>query len=443
MTTVLAPPNTNEMFSALDKFTSVLKKMQDPSSQEIITKAALHYHHWDKFRHYKIPPGASHNEMWAYIKLGRMAQRRKSPIVDKAGKPFTYWTPDSLLRVLNEIDRWSGGNITLDHPSGLAPREKYIVSSLMEEAIASSQLEGAATTRKVAKELLRSGRKPRDISEKMILNNWETMQYVRANRKEKLTLERLCRVHKIITEDTMKDPSEAGELRKKDDIVIEYNNEVVHTPPSYITLPERLQALFDFFNEDKESNWIHPLIKGAMIHFWIAYDHPFTDGNGRTARALMYWYMLSRDYLLFEYLAFSRYIVRAPGQYVRAYLYTETDENDLTYFLFFQLRAIQKAFQELREYLNRKQEEIVSASTLLKRYQGLNLRQKTLIHNAIRHPERLYTIQVHVNVHGIAYETARQDFMELASRGLLKKSKQGKEFVFSPSEKILDKLRLT
>ncbi len=157
----------------------------------------------------------------------------------------------------------------------------------------------------------------------------------------------------------------------------------------------------------------------------------------------MYWYLLSRDYLLFECLAFSRYIVKAPGRYVRAYLYTETDENDLTYFLFFQLRAIQKAFQELREYLKRKQEEIASASTLLRRYQGLNLRQKTLIYNAIHHPERMYTIQAHVNVHGIVYETARQDFMELVSKGFFKKDKQGREFVYFPSDKILEKLRIT
>ncbi|MDK2744255.1 MAG: Fic family protein [Nitrospira sp. BO4] len=443
MPVVIPPPDIRQTFSDADKLQSLFVNAQNQSCRTIIESAVRNYHHWDKFRHYKLPEGFAHTDLWAFIKFGRLAQRKMAPFTDKLGTTFTYWIPDTLLKVLNEIDRWSGGNIIMDHPGGLAPKEKYIVSSLMEEAIASSQLEGAATTRKVAKELLRSGRKPKNKSERMILNNWQTMQYVREHKKEKLTLDRLREIHQIITADTMEDPTEAGELRKRDDIVVEYHGDIVHTPPSYKAVPARLDKLFEFFNKDAEDNWIHPVIKGAMIHFWIAYDHPFTDGNGRTARALMYWYLLSRDYLLFEYLAFSRYIVKAPAQYVRAYLYTETDENDLNYFLFFQLGAIQKAFQELRHYLQRKQEEIAISSNLLKRHKGLNLRQKTLIYNAIRHPDRQYTLQAHMTVHGIVYETARQDLMELTHKGFFKKTRQGKEFVFYPSDTILDKLKLT
>jgi Fic family protein len=55
----------------------------------------------------------------------------------------------------------------------------------MEEAITSSQLEGAATTREVAKEMIREGRQPRDRSERMILNNYLTMQRIGAIRNDK------------------------------------------------------------------------------------------------------------------------------------------------------------------------------------------------------------------------------------------------------------------
>ncbi|MGH7232469.1 MAG: Fic family protein [Nitrospiraceae bacterium] len=441
MSIIEKPPDLKNLVEGLH-LPSLLTKASQPLFQEVIRKANDNYHHWDKFKHYSLPSGLSHTELWTYIKFSRSTNKRGAPIYDKEGNQFFYWIPDSLLKALNEIDRWSGGNITLDHPDGLAPKEKYIVSSLMEEAIASSQLEGAATTRQVAKEMLRSGRKPRNVSEQMILNNWETMQYVRNNRKSPLSPESLFAIHKLVTQATLKEPDEAGRLRTTDDIVVEYNGEVVHVPPKADTLPERIDALCKFFNENGDNNWIHPVIKGAMVHFWLAYDHPFTDGNGRTARALMYWYLLSRDYLLFEYLAFSRYIVRAPGRYVRAYLYTETDDNDMTYFFAYQLRAIQRAFYELREYLKRKQEEIVSASTLLKNYRGLNLRQKSLVYNAIRHPERQYTIQEHKNIQGIVYETARNDLIDLASKGFLKKVMQGREFVFLPSGRIVEKLRL-
>jgi Fic family protein len=343
---------------------------------------------------------------------------------------------------MSKIDLWSGGNIVTDQGGVLPTKEPFIIRSLMEEAIASSQLEGAATTRQVAKEMLRTGRKPKDHSEQMILNNWETMQFIREHRKQSLTTEMLLEIHAMVTAGTLKDPADSGRLRTRDDIVVEYNGETVHVPPKAETLPGRIEALCKFANLNDEDNWIHPVIKGAIIHFWLAYDHPFTDGNGRTARALMYHHLLSRDYLLFEYLAISRYMVRAPGRYVRAYLYTETDENDLTYFLEYNLRAIGYAFQDLLDYLRRKQQELGDATVLLKKYHGLNFRQKNLLSHAIRHPDAVYTIEAHKNYHGVVYQTARTDLLQLASKGFVKREKQGREYVFVASEKMIDKLRM-
>ncbi|MBI5571206.1 MAG: Fic family protein, partial [Desulfomonile tiedjei] len=388
-----------------------------------------------------MPSGLSHEAVWGYLKLGRSVNRKYLPLADKQAKLFSYWITDSMLRALNVIDLWSGGTITTDHPGGLPPKEQYIISSLMEEAIASSQLEGAATTRQVAKEMLRSGRKPANTNEQMILNNWETMQYIRSNREMKLSPEKLMDIHQLVTEKTL-DPTEAGRLRTRDDIIVSYNNETVHVPPLAGTLPQRIETLCQFANDNDSEHWIHPVIKGAIIHFQLAYDHPFTDGNGRTARALMYWYLLSRRYLLFEYLAISRYFLRAPGQYARAYLYTETDEGDLDYFLQYNLRAITLAIMDLRLYVNRKQKEISRYNELLRSYRGLNARQKTLIYHAIRHPDAMYTIEQHKNYHGIVYQTARIDLLHLATKGFLKKEKQGKEFVFLPCEGMIEKLRV-
>lgn len=227
----------------------------------------------------------------------------------------------------------------------------------------------------------------------------------------------------------------------RDDIIVSYNNETVHVPPLAETLPQRVEALCHFANNNDDEQWIHPAIKGAIIHFWLAYDHPFTDGNGRTARALMYWYLLSRKYLLFEYLAISRYFLRAPGQYARAYLYTETDDGDLNYFLQYNLRAITLAIMDLRLYLSRKQKEISRSNELLRSYRGLNARQKTLIYHAIQHPDAMYRIEEHKNYHGIVYQTARMDLLHLATKGFLKKQKQGKEFIFLPCEGMIEKLR--
>ena len=412
-----------------------------PEVRRMVRAANDRYLHWDHFRRRPVPLGLSHETAWLYIVLARTGNRKVVPFSDKGGNPFSYWVPDSVFKALNSIDKWSGGVLTKDTLGPLTPKEKDVISSLMEEAIASSQLEGAATTRKVAKEMLRSGRPPRDKNERMIVNNYLTMQHVREMRGAQLTPEGLCEIQGLVTEGTLEDPHEAGRLRTRDDIVVQYRGETVHVPPKADSLPARIDALCAFANHDETEDWIHPVLKAIVIHFWLAYDHPFTDGNGRTARALMYWYLLSRGYLFFEYLAVSRYFLQSPGQYVRSYLYTETDQGDLTYFMTYNLKAIQLAFEDLRKYLERKQQEVSTSNRMLKDYRGLNVRQKTLLYHALHHPDASYTIQAHKIMHGVVYQTARNDLLDLARKGLLRKEKQGKEFVFLPSSRITDKLR--
>lgn len=442
MSIVQTPPDSNKGLAALLADPDFLDKTSNPEFQKVLHRANERYVPWEKFQYWPFPSGFSAEAAWAYLKLGRRVNKKSIPLTDKQGQPFSYWITDAMLKALNLIDLWSGGTITTDRPGGLPPKEQYIISSLMEEAIASSQLEGAATTRQVAKEMLRSGRKPANTNEQMILNNWETMQYIRSNRGMKLTPEKLMEIHQLVTDKTLGDPHDAGRLRKQDDIIVSYNNEEVHVPPLAKTLPQRVETLCHFANQNDDEQWIHPVIKGAIIHFQLAYDHPFTDGNGRTARAVMYWYLLSRKYLLFEYLAISRYFLRAPGQYARAYLYTETDGGDLNYFLQYNLRAITLAIMDLRLYLSRKQKEIARSNELLRSYRGLNARQKTLVYHAIRHPDAMYRIEEHKNYHGIVYQTARMDLLHLATKGFIKKQKQGKEFIFLPCEGMIEKLRL-
>lgn len=439
MPIIEAPPDNQKGLAALLADPDFLGKAGNPDFQKVLHRANEEYIPWETFKYWQFPSGCSAEAAWAYLKLGRRVNKRPVPFTDKQGQPFSYSMTDSMFHALNEIDLWSGGTITTDHPGGLPPKEQYIISALMEEAIASSQLEGAATTRQVAKEMLRSGRKPVNTNEQMILNNWETMQYIRSNKRMTLTPETLMDIHRLVTDKTLDDPNDSGRFRTKDDIIVRYNNEAVHIPPPSKTFPQRVEALCTFANDD--AHWIHPVIKGAIIHFQLAYDHLFTDGNGRTARALMYWYLLSRKYLLFEYLAISRYFLRAPGQYARAYLYTETDEGDLNYFLQYNLRAIRLAVMDLRMYASRKQKELSRSHELLRRSRGLNARQKTFIYHVIRHPDEIYTIAQHKNYHGIVYQTARIDLLQLTAKGFLTKQKQGNAFIFLPCEGMIEKLQ--
>lgn len=217
---------------------------------------------------------------------------------------------------------------------------------------------------------------------------------------------------------------------------------MLHEPPDARELPGRLHALCEFANGDlKELGFVHPVVRAVILHFWLAYDHPFEDGNGRTARLLFYWAMLAQKYWLAEFLTISRILKRAPAQYARSFLYTETDEDDLTYFLLYQLTVLETAINDLHEYLRNKMAEIHEAEAFIKRSASLNNRQLALLSHAMRHPDHVYTIESHRRSHGVVYETARSDLLQLATLGYLTKGRLGRAFGFLPDKQLANRLR--
>jgi Fic family protein len=326
-------------------------------------------------------------------------------------------------------------------------RDRYLVNSLIEEAITSSQLEGAATTHKVAKEMLRQGRKPRNHGEQMIYNNYAAMRFIRSHMNLPLTPDVILQLQSIMTDLTLEDPKAAGRWRRAEEnvsVVDERNHEILYVPPSADEIERRVTELCHFANGTNETSFVHPVIRAIAIHFMMGWIHPFVDGNGRTARALFYWSMAKSGYWLIEFTSISRVIKRAPAQYARAYLYTETDDNDLTYFVEHQLDVIRKAIKSLHAYLAEKAREIADTRRLIAsspRLKGkLNHRQLAVMEYFIKHSGTIYRIQEHKTLNQITYETARTDLLNLVELGLLEKHREGKSFVFQMPKKLRDKL---
>lgn len=413
----------------------------DPRSSE-------RYLHWDKLRHLDPPGGLTPEEWWWRIKvLERGPSMRQLRLADRSGAPFTYSLPDLLLRSLHHVDQECSGTVAMEElvVSDRQARQRYLVNSLMEEAIRSSQLEGATTSRHIAKELLRSGREPKDRSERMILNNYRALQFMRQEMGDVLTPESVLELHRIVTDGTLDDPAAAGRLQQPGEERVAVRDpddgRRIHTPPSAEELPDRLLLLCDFANEDETSEqFVHPVIRAILLHFCLAYDHPFEDGNGRTARILFFWSMLSRGYWLVEYLSISRILRAAPAQYERAFLETETDGGDTTYFLICQLKAIERSIKEMHDYLGRKAREIKEVEDLI-HGGGFNHRQLALLSNALRHPGRNYSFGGHAENHRVTHETARSDLSRLVDGGLFVRRRVGREYVFEPVPDLPTRLK--
>ena len=433
---VIPPMLDDSSRDALGEHISALLALANSEEwPKLVARAnGLDYWHWEKFRsHNPFPVGVAREQAWISLAWSRMQNMQALPIRYLNDHVFWYWVPSAAQELLHYIDKHAAGDILLEEESVTrGDRDRYIVSSLIEEAMSSSILEGAAVTRAQAKQMLRSGAKPKNRDEQMILNNYLTMQQIQKMGEKEMTSETLLELQSMITQGTLKGESGSGRFRTERDnvnVVDVRTGEVLFVPPAAKDVPDLIDRFCTFANQS-EGEFVHPVIRAILLHFWIGFVHPFVDGNGRTARAVFYWYMIRNKYWLFEFITISRILMHAPVQYGMSYLYSERSHGDCTYFVMHQLKVIKTAIDELRTYLRRKREQTYDAVDKLRKLPGLNMRQRLLMRNAITHPGTVYTIETHRSYYQVTPETARKDLFDLTERGYLEKLKVGRTYHF-------------
>ena len=441
MKTPALPP----VLASPEDFGESIKRALGADLAPWLANAQHDYRAWETFRFTTPPEGYAIEEWWHIVSAARLSSARQIPgLIDKAGKPFSFNLPDDVLRGCDAIAREASGHIRLSElVTDPETRDRYVVNSLIEEAITSSQLEGAVTSRRDAKDMIRTGREPRDHSERMILNNYYAMERIREIADNPLTPEVVRELHRVVTEGTLDHPEYAGRIQDDESTRVSVwdGDQLLHRPPPVDELEKRLQALCAFANGESETPYMPPVLRAITIHFMMGYDHYFEDGNGRTARALFYWSMLREGYWLTEFLSISRILRKARAKYPRSFLLTEQDGGDLTHFFIYQLGVIQRALSDLRDYLAVKAQEIRGIQSRLKGMpREFNHRQLAVLEHAARNPDATYTAKSHANSHRVTPETARQDLIALEERGLLKRFKISKQFAWSPAENLAEML---
>ena len=408
------------------------------------------YLHFDALRR-RIPKDLDPKLTWSVVKMARERQLQHIVDVGCPKKVCNFFLTPTIQKAISETDR-NTTSASLEWMCSKIGEEKhleYLLNDLIEdEAISSSQLEGAATTTKVAKDLLKRQRKPRTPDEKMILGNFKMMQFAWENRNKDLSIELLLELHHIGVDGIDDDVYCPGVLRKTNDVeVADAEGNTVHTPPPAEGLTKRLKELAKWANEchhDIDNNeYFHPLLKAMTLHFSIGYEHPFRDGNGRVARSLFYWYMFKNDFAAFRYIAISLLLKAAPVQYGKSYLYTETDDMDLTYFLDYQSSIVLRAINEFKNSYQRTLKEADEFNNWLWEsglYRKLNEKQKTVFQVAKSRVALSFTaVNVKENL-GCSYNTASSVLNGLVDLKLFKKTKSGREWVFTmlSQDKILE-----
>jgi Fic family protein len=413
-------------------------------TSDLVRSLNARYRPWRKARPIARSAGVVPEAAWAAAKLGRLAVWTELPLTNAGGKPFGLTHFPWMAEQLHRVDKacGSGPGFELESPTGLLAdpelRKRLAIRTMMEEAIESSRIEGAVTTRDLALDLLRTGRPPRTHSETMVANNYAGMRAIRTWLDRPLSLEMCAELQAILTRGTLESPDQCGRLRKPGErvaVLDERTSEVVHTPPAPEDLPRRMGALCAFANaEHRGDAFIHPIIKASILHFMIGYEHPFVDGNGRTARAVFYWFALRSGYRAFEYMAISELIRGAYASYPQAFKDTETDDNDLTYFVRYKLNVVRRAMERLTRKVREEEQKIARSLQLGRLDSTLNLRQRLLLEQAIHRPKTVHTAKSHATSSSITPMTARTDLEQLCRRGLMAKYKNGREaqYILAP-----------
>jgi Fic family protein len=398
------------------------------------------YRPFDELR-YRWPPGLDSNLCWALVKKARTAQfSRLLPL----GEPLQwghYLLTPLAQKAISAVDR-QATTAALEFMTsqiGEHAHFSYLLNDLIEdEAISSSQLEGAATTTRVAKDMLRRKRLPRTPDERMVIGNYKMMNFAWEQRNESLSVELIAALHRVGVEGINDAQYSPGALRRNDEVVVQDGEgNTVHVPPPASGLVFRLQRLAGWINQSHndpdQADYLHPLIKGITLHFALGYEHPFRDGNGRVARALFYWFMFKNDFSAFRYIAISILLRNAPVKYGRSYLNTEADDLDLTYFIDFQCQVILRAvggftgaYRKSLAYADSFDRWLLASGF----FHRMTERQRAVFQVAKSGMAKEFTaVNVKENL-DCSYNTASAALNGLVALNLFEKRKMGREWVY-------------
>lgn len=446
MVRIEPPPHPSKYTGKLTR--EMNEAFNRPDAREFTRQAVEHVWYWTELKRHPLPKGITALPLWVAVKYARQGSYRHVRWTAEPGFDYAYYLPDSLQQQLHGIDHFvervaKQGSSPVGTKAGPAQDRlilRYWNQSKIEEPISSSILEGAATTRRAAKEMLQTGRKPRTHGERMILNNDRAIRHVKTICRDTLTVEKLLELHAIVTKGTLKDSADEGRFRTTDDVVVadSTTGETVYQPPAAATLTALMADYCTFANRD-EPAFMHPLVKASLLHMFMGVVHPFVDGNGRLARSLFYWYLLKHDYWLFEYASLSSAIRNAPGQYSDSYQKTELDQNDATYFLKYNLAKSKESLDRLWTYLERKIKEAEQTKEW-RLALDVNDRQADALLEFAHAPHKILTVAEYQRTYGTVHQTARTDLQNLVAQGWLSSKKSGKKFIYVRADDFEHKL---
>ena len=365
---------------------------------------------------------------WESLKLTIQKHRKLASIplfVDSIGKKFWIFPSDSIQKKINEIEH-AGNKLYEKIESKSHFKDEFLTDAQIEEAITSALYEGANSTRAKAKQLIVSKQKPKNKDEWMIVNNYEAMKWIKEHSNRNISTDLIKEVHSIVSRHTLEGDNEAFSGKFRNDVVYVGNHTGIEHEKIIPTLEESISLSVN------NKRYLHGLVKGILLHYFIAYIHPFFDGNGRTARTLFYFKSVKNDLKFVELLSISAHLKNNGNKYEKAFENVIDNDYDVTYFVDFCLESLLAALNKIEKkiaYLF-KITEIQQKYSLSKTQ--ILLLQRLALNKFVTVSSEEYSRDINRT-----REIGRRELKDLFNKKFLKEKKQGKKLVYSIDSEYL------
>lgn len=254
---------------------------------------------------YKYPDA----EIKELVELLKASVYKTLPIQDFAGNGLVYMENVAQVR-LNAV------KLLLTHQNS---NEAFGLKAMEDEIASSFTIENIDFSRDSVRKILR-GYAPEDESENHIYGMKKGLEFI-SDTTNTITEEKIHALYDTAIGQylSVDDKLLPGSFYRHDSVYI-IGQELEHTGLPHDKLSEYMGKFVDFINTE---NTMNDLLKAAVIHFYIAYLHPYFDGNGRMARLMHLWYLRRQGYSSALFIPFSSYIERSRKAYYNAFTLAE------------------------------------------------------------------------------------------------------------------------
>lgn len=271
---------------------------------------------------YKYPQA----DLSEFIALLQDGFYRSLPLYDFHGNPVVYLENAAQLRL-------SAAKILLT-PQNSA--QLYGTQAMEREILSTFTIEQIDTSRSSVRRIL-SGYAPTNEREQRIYGMKRGLEFI-ADPSNKINEETIYQLYLMVIGAFLpkEDQLLPGQRYRHDHVYI-IGDKLEHTGLPWNKLASYMEQLVAFIQQDSS---INDLWKAALIHFYLAYLHPYFDGNGRMARLLHLWYLVQQGYSSALFVPLSEYIERSRKKYYDAFSLVEQNARisgvlDVTPFLLY------------------------------------------------------------------------------------------------------------